>query len=248
MLELQRCGREHFRPEIQTLSLLSNGGQSPGGTAGKKRPSYDASLTILDIAVIFWNFCISCFMVMRKALSWDQMVLICSGLLLVKTKQCCAPFPQTAIKLEIIIIYSLVFQQCSDGSEATLSCALLTCTQGVLRFFIPRNPNLKWKLQMQSPLTSGCYQILPSTIAKPISQQYGFLFFPPQLEEIRSHITATADRTGWEDTLRRHHWSCCSSAAEFDGGGCFSFLHQNILCHVITQSRPPAPLWELFDL
>lgn len=30
---------------------------------------------------------------------------------------------------------------------------------------------------MQSALTSGCYQILLSTISKPISQYYGFSFF-----------------------------------------------------------------------
>lgn len=54
------------------------------------------------------------------------MVLICSGLLLVKIKQCCATFPQIAIKMEIIIIYSLVFQWCSVQSEAYLSWAVFT--------------------------------------------------------------------------------------------------------------------------
>lgn len=167
------------------------------------------------------------------------MVVICSGLLLVKTKQCCAPFPQTAIKLEMMIIYSLVFQRCLVGSEASLGWALFTYIHRELQFFIPRNLNLKWNPQMKNALTSGCYQILLSTISKPNPQQYGFLFFPPQLErKTRCRITATADWTGWEDTL--------PSTAEAADSGCFSFLHQNIPCH--SQSRPPEPIWELSDM
>lgn len=142
------------------------------------------------------------FMLIRKALSWDQLVLICLGLFLVKIKQCCTPFPQTAIKLEMII-YSSVFQRCSVGSEAALSWALFTYTHREVWFSIPRNLNLKWKPQMQSVLTSGCYQILLSIISKPISQQYGFFFFPPQLKEKRCRVTAiTADQTGREGTLQ----------------------------------------------
>lgn len=175
------------------------------------------------------------------------MVLICSGLLLVKTKQCCAPFPLTAIKLEVNIIYALVFQQCSAGREATLGQALFTHTHTEVGFFIPQKLNLKWKPQMQSALTSGYYQILLATISKPISQQCDFFFFPPQLEETTCHITGTADWTGW-DSPSRHCWSCCSSTAGVARRGCFSFLHQNTLCHVIIQSRPPAPIWELFGL
>lgn len=154
------------------------------------------------------------FMLIRKALSWDQLVLICLGLFLVKIKQCCTPFPQTAIKLEMII-YSSVFQCCSVGSEATLSWALFTYTHRELGFFIPRNLNLKWKPQMQNALTWGFYQILLSLISKPISQQYGF-FFPPQLKETRCPITTiTADWIGGEGTLRGtaeavqlHCWGC----------------------------------------
>jgi len=71
------------------------------------------------------------------------MVLICSGLLLVKAKQHCTPFPQIAINLEVIIIYSLAFQWCSAGSEAAFGWALFTYTRRELPFFIPRNLNLK---------------------------------------------------------------------------------------------------------
>lgn len=71
------------------------------------------------------------------------MVLILSGLLLVKTKQYCTPFSQTAIKLEMGIIYPLVFHWSSVGSEATFSWALFTYTQRELWLFFPRNPNLK---------------------------------------------------------------------------------------------------------
>lgn len=56
----------------------------------------------------------------------------------------------------------------------------------------------------------------------------------------------------WPDWLRRrpsrHCWGCCSSTAGVSGSVYFSFLHQNILCHVVIQSGPPAPIWELFDL
>lgn len=57
------------------------------------------------------------------------MVLICSGLLLVETKR--APFSQTAIKLGMDIISALIFHWSLAGSEATLSWALFTYTEGV---------------------------------------------------------------------------------------------------------------------
>lgn len=146
----------------------------------------------------------------------------------------------------MIIIYALVFQWCSAGSEATLGRALFAYTHREFGFFIPQKLNLKWKPHMQSTLTSGYYQILLVTISKPIFQQYDFFSFPPQLEETRRHITGTADWTGWEGPSW-HCWSCCGSTAGVAGKGCFSFLHQNTLCHIIIQSRPPAPIWELFD-
>lgn len=184
------------------------------------------------------------FMLIRKALSWGQMVLVCSGLSLVETKQCCTPFPHTVIKPEMVVIYSLVLQQCSVGSGTTLNWAVFMCTHRVT-VLRPQKP----KPEVKAP-DAVCpdLRLLSNTSLFYFKTYFTATWFPhfflPSLQTLdvilQWLLTGLAEETLW-----RHCRGCCKPIAWAAESGCFPF---GIFCHVIIQSRPPAHIWEVFDL
>lgn len=158
-------------------------------------------------------------MLIRKALSWEQMVLICSGLLLVETKQCCTPFSQPAIKLDII--YPSVFHRSSLGVKPH-SAGHYSLTHRE-RY---GSSLLETQTRSENPtdaLTSGYYQILL------------FLFHTPFLSNMFSSFSLPNSRR--PDVVLQQlltHWlaghpfreplSCCSSTVGVAGSGCTSLF------------------------
>lgn len=121
------------------------------------------------------------FLLIKKARSGDQMVLICSGLLLVNIKQRCAPFPQTDIELEMIIIYSLVFQWCSAGRAASLSWVVFRIHTGRVTVLRPKKP----KPEVKAPDAACCDLRL-------LSNNFPLLFQNPFLSKMASPFSSSS--------------------------------------------------------